>query len=415
MDRKIEQKKGLKRRHIPYIAGGLFIIAVGGWIVFGDHSSQLKVEAKTLSVETATKGLFNDYVRVSGAVLPITTVQLSPLEGGMVDEKVVEEGAKVKKGDVIVRLSNPQLNIAILESEASLAEKENFLRNTRVQMEQEKLNLRKERLQLDLDVTRKHRAYEQKQALYDEKLVAREEYIQAKEDYDIAVKQAILVLERQKQDSIFRLQQVENMELNLASMQRNMALVRQRVDNLSVRSPIDGELGMLDIVLGQSVASGQKMGQINDLTSYKIEAMIDEHYIDRVREGLDGTFERGGETFALRVAKVFPEVRSGQFRTWLYLVGAKPDNMRAGQTYYINLELGQPTESIIIARGAFYQTTGGAWIYVMDGDNRAVRRQIKIGRQNPQFYEVIEGLKAGEKVIVSSYDTYGDNETLIIR
>ncbi|MEG0467924.1 MAG: efflux RND transporter periplasmic adaptor subunit [Mucinivorans sp.] len=415
MDRKIEQKKGLKRRHIPYIAGGLFIIAVGGWIVFGDHSSQLKVEAKTLSVETATKGLFNDYVRVSGAVLPITTVQLSPLEGGMVDEKVVEEGAKVKKGDVIVRLSNPQLNIAILESEASLAEKENFLRNTRVQMEQEKLNLRKERLQLDLDVTRKHRAYEQKQALYDEKLVAREEYIQAKEDYDIAVKQAVLVLERQKQDSIFRLQQVENMELNLASMQRNMALVRQRVDNLSVRSPIDGELGMLDIVLGQSVASGQKMGQINDLTSYKIEAMIDEHYIDRVREGLDGTFERGGETFALRVAKVFPEVRSGQFRTWLYLVGAKPDNMRAGQTYYINLELGQPTESIIIARGAFYQTTGGAWIYVMDGDNRAVRRQIKIGRQNPQFYEVIEGLKAGEKVIVSSYDTYGDNETLIIR
>ncbi|MEG0725993.1 MAG: HlyD family efflux transporter periplasmic adaptor subunit, partial [Mucinivorans sp.] len=256
---------------------------------------------------------------------------------------------------------------------------------------------------------------EQKQALYDEKLVAREEYIQAKEDYDIAVKQAVLVLERQKQDSIFRLQQVENMELNLASMQRNMALVRQRVDNLSVRSPIDGELGMLDIVLGQSVASGQKMGQINDLTSYKIEAMIDEHYIDRVREGLDGTFERGGETFALRVAKVFPEVRSGQFRTWLYLVGAKPDNMRAGQTYYINLELGQPTESIIIARGAFYQTTGGAWIYVMDGDNRAVRRQIKIGRQNPQFYEVIEGLKAGEKVIVSSYDTYGDNETLIIR
>ncbi|MEG3047878.1 MAG: efflux RND transporter periplasmic adaptor subunit [Mucinivorans sp.] len=415
MDRKIEQKKGLKRRHIPYIAGGLFVVAVGGWIVLGDHSSQLKVDAKTLSIETVTNGLFNDYVRVSGAVLPITTVQLSPLEGGMVDEKVVEEGAKVKKGDVIVRLSNPQLNIAILESEASLAEKENFLRNTRVQMEQEKLNLRKERLQLDLDVTRKHRAYEQKQALYDEKLVAREEYIQAKEDYDIAVKQAVLVLERQKQDSIFRLQQVENMELNLASMQRNMALVRQRVDNLSVRSPIDGELGMLDIVLGQSVASGQKMGQINDLTSYKIEAMIDEHYIDRVREGLDGTFERGGETFALRVVKVFPEVRSGQFRTWLYLVGAKPDNMRAGQTYYINLELGQPTESIIIARGAFYQTTGGAWIYVMDGDNRAVRRQIKIGRQNPQFYEVIEGLKAGEKVIVSSYDTYGDNETLIIR
>lgn len=413
MDRKIEQKKGLKRKHIPYVAGGVFLLLVLGWAVFGDHTSALRVEGRTLSVETVEDGLFNDYVRVNGAVLPITTVQLSPLEGGMVDAKVVEEGATVKKGDVIVKLSNPQLNIAILESEASLAEKENFLRNTRVQMEQEKLNLRKERLQLELDVTRKKRAYEQLKALYEERLEAKEKYLQAKEDYEIAVAQAVLVLERQKQDSIFRLQQVENMEMNLTSMQKNMALVRQRVDNMSVRSPIDGELGMLDIVLGQSVNSGQKLGQINDLTSYKIEAMIDEHYIDRVREGLDATFERGGESYSLRVVKVFPEVRSGQFRTWLYLTGTKPDNMRAGQTYYINLELGQPTQAMIIPRGAFYQTTGGAWIFVVEGD-KAVRRPIKIGRQNPQYYEVLEGLKAGERVVVSSYDTYGDNETLII-
>lgn len=413
MDRKIEQKKGLKRKHIPYIAGGVFLLLVLGWAVFGDHSSSLSVEGRTLSVETVEDGLFNDYVRVNGAVLPITTVQLSPLEGGMVDSKVVEEGATVKKGDVIVKLSNPQLNIAILESEASLAEKENFLRNTRVQMEQEKLNLRKERLQLELDVTRKKRAYEQLKALYEERLEAKEKYLQAKEDYEIAVAQAVLVLERQKQDSIFRLQQVENMEMNLTSMQKNMALVRQRVDNMSVRSPIDGELGMLDIVLGQSVNSGQKLGQINDLTSYKIEAMIDEHYIDRVREGLDATFERGGDSYSLRVVKVFPEVRSGQFRTWLYLTGTKPDNMRAGQTYYINLELGQPTQAMIIPRGAFYQTTGGAWIFVVEGD-KAVRRPIKIGRQNPQYYEVLEGLKAGERVVVSSYDTYGDNETLIV-
>lgn len=413
MDKIIEQKKGLKRKHIPYIAGGVFVLAVAAWLIFADHSSSLKVDTRTVSIETVTDGQFNDYVRVNGSVLPITTVQLAPLEGGTVDQKVVEEGASVKKGDVILKLSNPQLNIAILESEASLAEKENFLRNTRVQMEQEKLNLRKERLQLELDVTRKLRAYQQKEALYAEKLVAREEYLQAKEDYEIAIAQRTLVFERQKQDSIFRLQQVENMEINLTSMQRNMALVRQRVDNLNVKSPIDGELGMLDIVLGQSVNSGQKVGQINDLTAYKIEAMIDEHYIDRVKEGLTGTFERGGEKYDLRVGKVFPEVRSGQFRTWLYITSAKPENMRAGQTYYINLELGQPTQSVIIPRGAFYQTTGGAWIFVVDGD-KAFRRQIKIGRQNPQYYEVLEGLKAGEKVIVSSYDNYGENETLIL-
>lgn len=414
MDRKIEQTRGLKRKHLPWIAGGVFVIAVGGWLIFGDHSSSLKVDSRTVSMESVVAGQFNDYVRVNGAVLPITTVQLSPLEDGIVEEKVVEEGASVKRGDVIVKLSNTQLNIAILESEASLAEKENFLRNTRVQMEQEKLSLRRERLTLDLDVERRRRKYLQYKALNDEKLISLEDYLQAKEDYEVSLKQVELVLERQEQDSIFRSIQVENMEINLLSMQRNMQLVRERIDNLNVKSPIDGELGMLDVVLGQSVNNGMKMGQINDLRDYKIEAMIDEHYIDRVKEGLTGTFERGGDKFDLRVAKVFPEVRNGQFRTWLYLSKVRPENIRSGQTYYINLELGQPTESIIIPRGAFFQTTGGSWIFVVEGD-RAVRRKIKIGRQNPQHYEVIEGLNAGEKVIVSSYESYGENEVLILQ
>jgi HlyD family secretion protein len=330
-----------------------------------------------------------------------------------VQEIVIEEGATVRKGDVIIRLNNPQLNIQILESEASLAEKENFLRNTRVQMEQEKLNLRRERLNLEMEVERKKRKYEQMQSLYDEKLCSKEEYLQAKEDYTLARSSAELVIERQRQDSIFRELQVDNMEINLYSMQRNMALVRQRVENLNIVSPIDGELGMLDAVLGQSVSSGQKIGQINDLSGFKIEAMIDEHYIDRVTRGLAGSFERGGDKFELSVAKVFPEVRGGQFRTWLTFTASRPDNIRTGQTYYINLELGQPTQGIIIPRGAFYQTTGGNWIYVIEGD-KAVRRPVKIGRQNPQYYEVLEGLSAGEKVIVSSYETYGNNEVLII-
>lgn len=413
MDRKIEQKRGLKRKHIPWIAGGAFVLLVVGWLIFGDHSSTLRVDSRTVSIETAQKGLFNDYVRVNGVVQPISTVQLTPLESGIVEEKVVEEGATVRKGDVIVRLSNTQLNIQILESEASLAEKENFLRNTRVQMEQEKLNLRRERLTLEMEVGRKTRRYEQCKTLYNERLLAKEDYIQAEEDYTLAQRNAELVLERQKQDSIFRALQVDNMELNLESMQRNMMLVRQRVDNLNVKSPIDGELGLLDIVLGQNVGTGGRIGQINDLTDYKIEAMIDEHYIDRVKEGLSGTFERGGETFNLTVRKVFPEVRSGQFRTWLYITSERPDNIRTGQTYYINLELGQPTQSIIIPRGAFYQTTGGAWIFVVE-DGKAIRRPVKIGRQNPQYYEVLEGLEPGEKVIVSSYETYGTNEVLVL-
>lgn len=416
MDRVLEKKKGLKKKHIPYVAGGVALLAILIWLIFGDHSSSLKVDSRTVTIETARKGQFNDYVRVNGNVLPITTVQVSPLESGNVDVKVVEEGALVKKGDVIVKLTNPQLNMQILTSEADLAEKENLLRNTRVSMEQEKLNLQKERLQLEMEVTRKKRKYDQYAALHKENLISDEEYQQAKEDYELAIKQKTLVYERQEQDSIFRSLQVVNMEISLESMKKNMELIRQRVDNLNVKANIDGELGLLDVVLGQYVTAGTKVGQINDLSDYKIEAMIDEHYIDRVKPGLEGTFERQGNKFGLVVKTVFPEVRNGQFRTWCYLTGERPDNIRSGQTYYINLELGQPTDAIIIPRGAFYQTTGGSWIFVVspDGD-KAYRRPVKIGRQNPQYYEVIEGLDDGEKVIVSSYETYGDNEVLLLK
>ena len=322
----------------------------------------------------------------------------------------------VRKGDVIVRITNPQLNMQILTSEADLAEKENLLRNTRVSMEQEKLNLQKERLQLDMDVARAKRKYEQYEALHREDLISNEEYLQAKENYELSLKQKELVFERQFQDSIFRSIQVDNMEISLESMKQNMALIRQRVDNLNVKANIDGELGQLDVVLGQYVNAGTKVGQINDLSDYKIEAMIDEHYIDRVKPGLEGTFERQGNKFGLVVRTVFPEVRNGQFRTWCYLTGERPENIRSGQTYYINLELGQPTEGIIIPRGAFYQTTGGSWIFVVspDGD-KAYRRPVRIGRQNPMYYEVLEGLEDGERVIVSSYDTYGDNQVLLLK
>lgn len=415
MDRVLEKKKGLQKKHIPYVAGGVALLLILAWLIFGDHSSSLKVDSRTVTIETARKGQFNDYVRVNGNVLPITTVQVSPLESGNVDVKVVEEGALVKKGDVIVKLTNPQLNMQILTSEADLAEKENLLRNTRVSMEQEKLNLQKERLQLEMEVARKKRKYEQYESLHKEQLISDEEYRQAKEDYELVIKQKELVYERQEQDSIFRKIQVDNMEISLESMKKNMELIRQRVDNLNVKANIDGELGLLDVVLGQYVTAGTKVGQINDLSDYKIEAMIDEHYIDRVKPGLEGTFERQGSKFGLMVKTVFPEVRNGQFRTWCYLTGERPDNIRSGQTYYINLELGQPTDAIIIPRGAFYQTTGGSWIFVVspDGD-KAYRRPVKIGRQNPQYYEVLEGLDDGEKVIVSSYETYGNNEVLLL-
>ena len=415
MDIQLEKKKGIQKKHIPYIAGGVCFLILVGWVVFGNHVSTLKVDARGLNIGNVTREQFNDFVRTDGQVQPITVVQLSPEEGGIVQEKVVEEGAQVKKGDVIVRLSNSSLDLQILDAEAQLAEKQNFLRNTQVTMEQDKLNNQLEKAQLDVDMTRSRRTYEQQKKLYEEELIAKEDYLKAEEDYHLASQKYALVVERLRQDSISRTIQMEEMETSLANMRRNIALVHERKEHLNVRSQIDGELGLLDVVLGQNVSPGQMIGQINDLSDYKIEAMIDEHYIDRVKPGLSATFERQGVNYALTVRKVYPEVREGKFRTDFVFTGKRPDNIRSGQTYYINLELGQPTESIIIPRGTFFQSTGGNWIYVLDKEGKkAYRRPIKIGRQNPQYYEVLEGLEAGEKVIVSSYESFKDNEVLIL-
>ena len=418
MDIRIEKKRGFRalftRRGVPYLAGAIFLLLVL-WLLLRDHSSTLRIDARTISVGAVARGEFNDYIRVTGQVQPITTVQLSPLEAGIVERLVVEEGASVRKGDVLVELSNTSLTLEILNSEAELAEKQNILRNTLISMEQEKLDLRLDKVQLDLDVERKRRTWQQNEELYRSNLIAREEWLQSKEDYELAAKKRELNIERQVQDSLYRTVQIGQMEDNLENMKRNMQLIRQRIDNLQVKSPIDGEVGLLDVVLGQSVTSGQKIGQVNDLSDYKVEAQIDESYIDRVRAGLDATFERQDTAFTMRLRKVYPEVRNGQFRADFTFAGAHPRNIRSGQTYYLHLELGQPTDAVIIPRGSFYQTTGGAWIYVLapEGD-RAYKRQIRIGRQNPQYYEVLEGLEPGERVIVSGYENYGANDVLIL-
>ncbi len=415
MDIQLEKKKGLQKKHLPYVAGGALFLILVGWIIFGDHASTLKVDARGISIGDVTREQFNDFVRVDGQVQPITVVQLSPEEGGIVQERVVEEGAQVKKGDIIVRLSNSNLDLEILNAEAELAEKQNFLRNTQVAMEQDKLTNQTEKLQYDMDMTRARRAYKQQDQLYKENLIAKEEYLKAKEDYELATQKHALITKRLLQDSLSRSIQMEEMEMSLANMRKNIQLVHERKENLNVRSQIDGELGLLDVVLGQNITPGQKIGQINDLSDYKIEAQIDEHYIDRVKSGLSATFERQGTHFGLVVRKVYPEVRDGKFRADFVFTGERPDNIRSGQTYYINLQLGQPTESVIIPRGTFFQSTGGSWIFVLDADGKkAYRRTIKIGRQNPQYYEVNEGLEPGEKVIISSYESYKDNEVLVL-
>lgn len=419
MDIKLEKKTGwravLSKKSLPYLFGVLLAVLVA-WLLMKENASTLRVNTATLMVSSVEEGEFNDYVSLSGTVQPITTMQLSPLESGVVERIVAEEGTAVKAGDVILEMTNKQLSMQILQSEADLAEKQNILRNTLISMEQERLSLRQEMLQLDLEVARKMRAYEQNKELFKEELVARETYLQSKEDYELALARRSLVRERQKQDSLYRTVQVAQLDENLRSMQLNMQLIRERVGNLRVKAPIDGEVGMLNVVLGQTLSQGGAIGQINDLSAYKVTAMVDEHYIDRVVTGLTASFMRQDKGYDMLLKKVYPEVREGRFKIDLTFNGELPDNIRTGQTYNLNLQLGQPVEAVYIPRGAFFQKTGGRWIYVVDeAGGKAYRREIRIGRQNPRFYEVLDGLSKGEKVITSSYDNFGDNEVLILK
>ena len=416
MDIKIEKKKGFQlKKHWGYIVAGVFSVIIALWLAFGNHDATLKVNAEDISIGDVRQGEFKEYVRTNGQVMPLEIVYISPEEGGIVVEKVVEEGAMVKKGDVIVRLSSSALDLQILNAEAELAEKQNLLRNTQVAMQQDLLSNMTEQAQLNMDIQRKKRTYEQNKRLFEEKLISRENYLQAKEDYDLAQKKHRLVGSRLQQDSIYRSVQMEQMEDNLANMRRNVELVHKRKDNLEVRSSIDGELGLLDVSLGQSIGSGHKIGQINDLSDFKIQAEIPEQYIDRVVPGQKATFSRGEKNYNLIVRKVYPEVRDGKFRTDFKFDGERPEQIRSGQTYYVNLELGKAEQSVFIPRGSFFQTTGGNWIFVLDKSGKtAYRRNIKIDRQNPMFYEVSTGLEPGEKVITSGYEAYEKYQKLEI-
>lgn len=415
MDRQIE-KKSFLRRYAWYIAAAAALAALLVWIVLGTTANTMTIDATDITISDVTRGKFDDYVRLNGQVLPIQVVQISPEEGGIVREKVVEEGTRVRKGDVILRLSNSNLDLQILNAEAELAEKQNLLRNTQVAMQQDRLNNRTEQATLDTDCDRKRRAYEQNARLYKERLISKEVYLQSREDYKLARRKQSLISQRLKQDSLYRHVQMAQMEDNLDNMRKNVLLVRDRKNKLEVRSAIDGELGLLDVELGQNIAAGQNIGQINDLSDFKVQAQIDEHYIDRVRPGLSASFSRGGKTYRLRVRKVYPEVRNGTFRTDFVFVGERPAQMRSGQTYYVELALGKSQQATLIPRGTFFQTTGGNWIFVLDKSGRkAYRRNISIARQNPQYYEVTDGLEPGERVITSGYEAFKDNEVLVIK
>ncbi len=416
MDRVIEKKKGIQKKHFFWSAGILLVGFLIFKLIFGDHSSVFRAEKDQLMVSSVEDGIFNDYITVIGQVEPITTIFLDAVEGGTVEERFIEEGAMVKKGDVILRLGNRQLYQTILNSEAALAEKENYLRSTRISFESELIQSRRNILDSEFKVTRKKRTFHQYETLFKEELISKEDFLQSKEDFEYEINLLEINKIKARNDSMLRATSMITLETDLQKMRQMLNLVHERLGDLNVKSPVDGQLGMLDAEIGQSINGGQRIGQINVLENFKVNAKIDEHYIDRVIRGLAASLDRNGTNFNLSVKKVYPDVRDGQFKIDLVFEGPKPENVRTGQTYHVKLELGESQKAIMISRGGFFQSTGGQWIFVLnEAGTEAVKRQIKIGKQNPQYYEVLEGLKAGEKVITSGYEMFGTNERIVMK
>jgi len=416
MDKVIEKKKGLRPKHVIWTAVALAFGFLLFKIVLSGSVSTFRTEKDKLTISTVEEGQFNDYITVIGRVEPITTIYLDAIEGGQVEERFIEEGTMLKKGDVILRLENRQLYQTILNSEAALAEKENYLRNTRISFETELIQSRKNILDSYYRLVRNKRFFEQNKELYEEQLISGEDYLQAKEDFEYESSMLELNKLKAKNDSTIRITSMQTLEADLGKMRQMLVLVRERLDNLNVKAPVDGQLGMLDAEIGQRINEGQRIGQINVLDNFKIVALIDEHYIDRVVRDLPAALDRNGTNYDLYVRKVYPEVRNGQFEIDLVFDDTTPDNIRTGQTYHIKLELGESAQAVLLPRGGFFQSTGGQWVYVLnENGTEATKRNIQIGKQNPLYYEVLEGLNPGETVITSGYEIFGTNDRIVFK
>ena len=415
MDIQLEKKKGLKAKHYGYIALGILVLFTLYKVLFTVSVSTFRTERDKLSIAPVTQGKFDDYITINGNVAPIATIYMDAYEGGRVQEKLIEEGAMVKKGDIILTLENSGLYEQILASESNLALKQNDLRSTKLSFDSRQVEGKKSLANSEYELKKLKRNYEQNEELYKDELISKEDYLISKESYELAQKQYDIVKIQTEQDDALRKTSLAGLDTDLDRMQKTLSMVYERLDHLNVRAPADGQLGFLDAEIGQSIAQGERIGQINVLTDYKIEATIDEHYIDRVKRDLTAVLERNGNAYALRLRKVYPEVRNGKFKVDLVFTDKRPETIRAGQSYNIKLQLGASSEALLIPKGSFFQSTGGQWIFVVNSDGEAIRRNIRIGKQNSRYYEVLEGVQEGEKVITSNYDSFGDAEKLVLK
>lgn len=414
MDRIIDPRPARRKRLIAIgCIGGVLLLCAVLW-AGSFTTSRVRVEGAKITVGEVKQGLFKEFIPVTGTVQPIQTVFLDALEGGTVKQRFVEDGHMVKAGEPIIELSNPQLHMDAINREAQLLDQQNNLRNTRLAMDQQTTRLRDELLNLEKDLKRLERDQRVDDRLVKDSLLAHNTYLSNRENLEYMREKRKLVAANVRSDSIFRQSQLGSITNNLELIQQNLLFLRENLQNLVIKAPMDGQLSGLNVELGQTKQRGERIAQIDVLESFKVRARIPEHYVSRVSKGLQGTFTHAGREHAIEIFKVYPEVSNGEFDVDLRFVGEKPD-VRRGQTFQVRLQLSEDMQAVMLPRGPFFQDTGGQWVYLLDAEGKATKRDVKLGRQNPDMYEVLDGLKPGDRVITSRYNRFNNADELIIQ
>jgi len=416
MDRPIEKKPWYLKHKIKLIVGLVIFGFVFIQFAFGDYSSKFKIEKEKVTIREVNNDYFRDYISVTGTVEPKKIIYLDAVEGGRVEIVKREEGSKLKIGDTIVVLSNNNLLLEISNNEAQVARAVNELRTARIQMQQNKLALDREIIELDLLLKQQTRLYNNNLKFIKQKLISEEEFRTSKDYYQASTKKMVLLIENAKNDSIFRKVQIKSLEESTGRLEKNLVLVRNRLDNLTVKSPANGELADINPKEGEVITYGTRIGKINILDAYKLRLDIDEYYISKVKKGLFGNCLFSGKEYEGKIVKIYTEVRNGKFMVDMEFTGEIPGDIKIGGTSRIKIELGESEKALIVSKGSFYQSTGGQWVCVVDETgNFAVKRNIKIGKQNPKYYEITDGLIEGEKIISSGYDNFGDVDKIVFK
>lgn len=416
MDRKIEKKKWTPVRIAGFGLGGAFVVFLLYSFIFADKGSKLNVEVEKINIATVTEGEFREFIPVDGRVLPIKTIRLDAIEGGNVEKKFYEGGIMIDKGDTILKLANNNLLQNFIREETQAFILINNLKNTKLSLQQNQFNLRRNLIDLDFQIDEALDAYTRGKELHADKVISEQEFLNLKRAYDRLVASRKIAVESARFDSLNAVNQIAQTEATLYRTNSNLDLIKNNLNNLYIKAPISGVLSSVNVEVGESIAPGQNIAQIDDMNGFKVRSSIDEHYISRIYDGLSGSFPFAGKDYNVVITKIYPEVTNGLFEVDMAFSDNIPDGIRRGQTLQIKLQLSENIQAVQIPRGSFYQATGGNWIFVVnEAEGVAVRRNIRLGRQNPRFYEVIEGLQPGDKVVVSSYEGYKDKDKLILK